>query len=388
MKKICAVLAFMLLVVFTCSAWADESNLLESFAQNEYIYHAINLPVFSTEPTSAPSDAELTQMLDFAMTAASAHTLTPAHFVVIRDLEEQTNILDGLKAFGINNPASEGTVLVLVFADTIRDQEHHAAKYNDWYSQMYYGIYDAGAAAGYFILAAQTMGYGVHTIAGLNIPLEDTGEVSVLTTGGNFSLVTGNYWDASKYLSSKDGTVDFTHTTAIASMMTGSQDIVAKGNLTLLAAVLVGKPVEGLDAVSSATMGYPADMANYNFWDPQDGMTYGNHVSTGEEIVSAETGGIDLSMIPDGTYTGTADDLHGQITVHVTITDGKVSAIEVDEESRTIMISSEEQLSSFFSSIIETQSMEVDGISGATVETTALRTAIGLAIASALGMGQ
>ena len=35
MKKICAVLAFMLLVVSTCSAWADESNLLESFAQNE-----------------------------------------------------------------------------------------------------------------------------------------------------------------------------------------------------------------------------------------------------------------------------------------------------------------------------------------------------------------
>ena len=380
-------LAFVLMVVTTCPAWADESNLLESFAQNEYNYHAINLPAFSSEKTSAPSDAELTQMLDFAMAAASAHTLTPAHFVVIRDLEEQTSILDGLKAFGMDNPASEGTVLVLVFADTIRDQEHHAAEYNDWYSQMYYGIYDAGAAAGYFILAAQTMGYGVHTIAGFNIPLEDTGEVSVLTTGGNFSLVTGNYWDASKYLSSRDGTADFTHTTAIASMMTGSQDIVAKGNLTLLAAILVGKPMEGLDAVSSATMGYPADMANYNFWDPQDGVSYGNHVPAGETVVTANTE-IDLSMIPDGTYTGVADDLHGQITVNVTIENGKVTAIEVDEDSRSIMVSSDEQLTDFFDAIMETQSMDVDGISGATVETTALRTAIGLAIASAMVQSQ
>ena len=363
------------------SHYAEDSGLLDSFRENRYVYQAINLPLFSTDPASAPSDAELTQMLDFAMASGSAHTLTPAHFVVIRDLEEQTSILNGLSAFGLPNPASEGTVLVLVLADTLRDQEHHAADYNDWYSQMYYGIYDAGASAGYFILAAQTLGYSVHTVAGMNIPLEDTGEVSVLTSGGNFSLVTGNYWDVNKYMTSRDGAVDFTHTTAMASMLGSAQDILAKGNLTLLSAIIVGKPAEGFDAVSSATMAYPADMANYNFWDPQDEVSYGNCVPAGEEV-KVSNPEIDFSTIPDGSYAGTAEDLHGEITINVTVEDGKITAIEADEGSRAIMISSDEQLTEYFNSILEAQSTNVDGISGATTETKALKEAIRNAVLS------
>lgn len=380
MKNVLSILLALVFVLGFCAipAYADGSNLLESFHENEYMYQAINLPQFSADPAAAPSDAELAEMLDFAMTSGSAHTLTASHFVVIRDLEEQKAILEGLSAFGFENPATEGTVLVLVLADTLRDQEHHAAPYNGWYSQMYYGIYEAGSASAYFILAAQTLGYSVHTVAGLNIPLEDTGEVQVMVTGGNFDLVTGNYWDINKYLTSKDGAVDFTHTIAMPMLGEPPQEIVAKGNLNLVSAIMIGKPAAEFDAVSSATKAYPVDMANYNFWDPQDGVTYGNHVAAGDEV--AVNAPLDFSAVPDGTYSGIADDLHGEITINVTVADGKVIAIEADEASRSIMIGTDEQLNEYFTSIIAAQSMNVDGISGATTETKAIKEAIANAL--------
>ncbi|MBQ9662692.1 MAG: hypothetical protein IJV40_06030 [Oscillospiraceae bacterium] len=48
------------------------------------------------------------------------------------------------------------------------------------------------------------------------------------------------------------------------------------------------------------------------------------------------------------------------------------------------MISTDDQLADFFGAVLDAQSIEVDGISGATTETTALITAIGTAIASAM----
>ena len=51
------------------------------------------------------------------------------------------------------------------------------------------------------------------------------------------------------------------------------------------------------------------------------------------------------------------------------------------------MISTDEQLETYFGSVIDAQSTEVDGISGATTEMTALKEAITLAIASAVAVG-
>ena len=105
MKNVLSILLALVFVLGFCAipAYADGSNLLESFHENEYMYQAINLPQFSADPAAAPSDAELAEMLDFAMTSGSAHTLTASHFVVIRDLEEQKAILEGLSAFGIGS---------------------------------------------------------------------------------------------------------------------------------------------------------------------------------------------------------------------------------------------------------------------------------------------
>lgn len=113
-------------------------------------------------------------------------------------------------------------------------------------------------------------------------------------------------------------------------------------------------------------------MGNYDFWDWDD------------EYVPVSNTAMDLSAVPDGTYSGIGADMHGNITVNVTIEGGKITAVGVDEESRGLMVSTDEALDAYFASVLEAQSTEVDGISGATTETTALKEAITLAILSAV----
>lgn len=340
-------------------------SLLDDFAANEYKYHATDLDAFSTKAEDAPSDEELVKMLDFAMVCTSAHGLTPAHFVVIRNVEDQKDILSGLDAFHLPNPASEGTVTVLVLADDVRDDEHHKDDYNGWYSQMYYGIYDAGGSANYLSLAAQTMGYATHFVAGLNIPLKETGEVNVPVNGGNFALVNGEYWDVDKYLSSKDGSVDFVHTVSQGTFTGDTLTVSAKGNLTLLTALVIGKLDESVDAKTGATDAYPENLANYNFYDPQDGASYGNSVEAGSLDNSND---IDLSAVADGTYT--ADN------VTVEVKDNKIVTITVDGE----LTLDAESLKNFTDSIINAQSINVDGVAGATNDCKAIVEAIKAAL--------
>jgi hypothetical protein len=225
---------------------------------------------WSPDPRSAPTDAELETMLRTALLPGSAHMLTPAHFVVIRDFAEQKKILNGMDGM-----VSPGTVAILVLADELRDKDHHKEAYNDWYQQMYYGILDAGYSLGYLNLAAISLGYRTHSYAFLNIPVN--GKVD-FSNGGKFSLIQGNNWDVAKYLSSKDGSVRFVHTVGADTMGKQgpvSKDIAADGDLTLLAIMVIGKIDQGkVDTVSSATNAMRPQ--NFNFWDPQDGKSYGN----------------------------------------------------------------------------------------------------------------
>lgn len=225
---------------------------------------------WSTDPKSAPTDAELETMLKTALLPGSAHMLTPVHFVVIRDYGEQKKMLNGMDGM-----VSTGTVAVLVLADELRDKEHHREPYNDWYQQMYYGILDAGYSLGYLNLAAISMGYRTHSYAFLNIPVD--GKVD-FSNGGKFGLIQGNNWDVSKYLANRDGSVRFVHTVGADTMGAlgpTSKDIPADGNLTLLAVMVIGRIDQSkIDAVSSATNAMRPQ--NFNIWDPQDGKSYGN----------------------------------------------------------------------------------------------------------------
>ena len=384
MKKLILALCVLLSLV-GCSSTAtaapveeNKSNdLLSSFEQDPISFKSLAIDAFSSDASSAPSDEELTTMLDFAMSSSSAHGLTPAHFIVIRDVEEQTKIASGLEAFGMKAPTSEGTVLVLICADTLRDEDVHASDYNGWYSQMYYGLYDAGAANAYLTLAAQTMGYGVHQIAGLNIPCVELGEVNIYAVGGNFGFITRNNWDVDKYMTSKDGKVDFMHTVAQSEMTGGTLEVPAYGNLTLITAMVIGKAKEGVDSVSLATTAYPEDLANYNFWEPEDGESYGKSVEATEKEKATVTveEGFDLTGVEDGIYTASESSTSSEYTVEVTVESGKITKIEVVDGLEN-MFAGEDTVKEYIQTIIDTQNVEADVISGATQDCSGISNAV------------
>lgn len=82
----------------------------------------------------------------------------------------------------------------------------------------------------------------------------------------------------------------------------------------------------------------------------------------------------------DGTYTATVDGMHDEIEVSITVQDGSLTAIEITG-GRDSMLITDEQLEDYVGAILEAQSVNVDIISGATVDCQAIGTAIGQAFA-------
>ena len=262
MKKVFAIILCMslLMIIAACASNApsatpsSQSLLLELFEANPDSLLTVASNAFSTDPRDAPSDEELIQMLDLAMTAPSGHGRTPWQFIVIRDFEEQKKIFGS--AGGVPTP---GTVTVLVLSDNIATQENHVEPYTDWYYQSTNAYYDAGLASGVFNLAAYALGYGTHFYAGLGIPRNQAG--------------------VAPYLTSKDGVADFTHTAGLYTSTT-AKELIAKGNLMPLYGIVIGKVRPGIDAASAATRVFRGK--NYNFWDPQNGTAYGKGVPAGQ----------------------------------------------------------------------------------------------------------
>lgn len=83
---------------------------------------------------------------------------------------------------------------------------------------------------------------------------------------------------------------------------------------------------------------------------------------------------IDLTAIADGTYTGSADGFNGAVTVTVTMTDGAIEKITLDEH-----IDDEEYMNSATSirkKIVEAQDIDVDVITGATYSSNGIKNAV------------
>ncbi len=100
-------------------------------------------------------------------------------------------------------------------------------------------------------------------------------------------------------------------------------------------------------------------------------------------LVCAQTDETSLTYL-DGTYEGSGTGYkNGTVTVKVTITDGKITAIEtVDASSQTEKYwKSAEEL---YASIIEAQSTDVDGISGATMSSNGIKEAVADALSKAV----
>lgn len=82
----------------------------------------------------------------------------------------------------------------------------------------------------------------------------------------------------------------------------------------------------------------------------------------------------------DGEYVQVVDGLHDKLEIKMTVKDGKLTDITIGE-GRSTMFITDEQLAGYVAAIIDSQSADVDIVSGATVDCQAIVTAIAQAFA-------
>jgi uncharacterized protein with FMN-binding domain len=89
---------------------------------------------------------------------------------------------------------------------------------------------------------------------------------------------------------------------------------------------------------------------------------------------------IDLKKVPDGTYTGASRGFMGDVTVEVTVKDGRIAAVKpaLFTENRPGTA-----LQDVPARIVEKQSVEVDAVTGATISSQAVMRAAESALAGA-----
>ncbi len=83
--------------------------------------------------------------------------------------------------------------------------------------------------------------------------------------------------------------------------------------------------------------------------------------------------------VADGTYTGKGAGMGGAVEVAVTVADGKITGIEVTGHQETPGIS-DAAITGVPAAIIEAQSVQVDGVTGATLTSNAIKEAVAFAL--------
>jgi len=83
----------------------------------------------------------------------------------------------------------------------------------------------------------------------------------------------------------------------------------------------------------------------------------------------------------DGVYTGSAAGFNGPVKVEVTVSGGAIAAVKILEQDETPFIA-KTALEKVPAAIVESQSWDVDGVSGATVTSEAIKAAVEEALTS------
>ena len=102
----------------------------------------------------------------------------------------------------------------------------------------------------------------------------------------------------------------------------------------------------------------------------------------GSSSAAAESTATSTGSLPAGTYTGSAPGRNGTVTVEVTLSDSAITDVTVTDskETENIGTAAIEQLPA---KIVEKQSYAVDGLSGATLSSNAVKNAVKAALESA-----
>ena len=101
----------------------------------------------------------------------------------------------------------------------------------------------------------------------------------------------------------------------------------------------------------------------------------GDTAGTTVETEAGETAGIYTA----GTYEGTAEGYGGEVKVEVTVNENEIESVTVLENSETEQIAGP-AIEELPAAIVEAQSTDVDSVSGASVTSEAIKSAVQVAL--------
>lgn len=97
--------------------------------------------------------------------------------------------------------------------------------------------------------------------------------------------------------------------------------------------------------------------------------------STVTSVIDVSSGEEEKKETEDGTYSEVYEGMHGNSTVTVTVSEGKISAVEITEGKENLFMD-DNQLTSYIDEIIAADSSDVDVIAGATLDCQGISAAI------------
>ena len=375
MKRILTValltLALALLPVLSLAESAfDPSGLIDWFNESNAWMTVAN-GHWSSDPADRITHEELEKIFSMTTKQQNAVHWTPYFFIVVEDVEEQRKLIGDYWG-DPNDMATEGTVTIICMVDQIlTEEEGHVSPYSGYYMTTDLARYDAGLTCGMLGVAAASLGYQTHYFGSIN------GEYAPADLAG------GKYQSMSRYVKENYQRV-WGFPNAYGEEAVESSIYPVAGNSVFVAAIVVGKP-----AADETIETWGTNHGRPNNWVIWDGVPNENpspsiaaaSVATVEAEAPAEEAAEEAAIeLAENEYLGEATGMEGPVKVKITVEDGKITAVEIVAQQESMP---QTALDDVPAAIVDAQSAEVDGVSGATVTSNAIKAAVADAMAQA-----
>ena len=316
---------------------------------------------FVTDASGRPSAEDLELILNTASLAVTSGGRSDWYMVVVEDTDAQNEIIGKIE--GQARATSDGTVTVLMFSERLIREDLRTDEVVGFAPDR--GYYNVGIVTGYLNMAAVALGYGTRMFMTPAIPGNGF-------HGGERWLEAEHFLDGRYYVMGSTG------------------ETFSAENMKFVNAVVIGSPAEvdpdldiDVDVVSHATTRqFPH---NWSIWDPANAT--GPIIPVVEDDEVEETAAQVELVLEDGVFTGSAYGFFSQpLVVEVEVDGGVIVSIEVLEHGETeeYFIRASEGFGNILGmipQILESQSLELDAVSGATATSDAILEAV----ADALG---
>ncbi|MDO4865866.1 MAG: FMN-binding protein [Clostridia bacterium] len=354
----------------------DPSGLIDWYNESD-LWVSVENGHWSSDPADKPTHEDLEKMFSMAMKQQSAGSRTEWFFIAVEDVEEQRKIL-GDQVAPPEDMATEGTVTILVMADhLLTEEEGHVSPYgNGYYGWSYQARYDAGMACGLLEMAAASLGYYTHYCGAIN------GEYAQVDLPNDTPPKFG--WQSMNRYVKEDYKRALSWYNHYGTEPDDEWVYPVSGNCIFVCAIVVGKPVKDESVETWGSLHGRPD--NWAIWDgvPNENPTpsiAAREAYAAEHAAEAEAEETDIEL-GENEYLGVAQGNNGPIKVKVTVVDGAITDVNIVEHSETEGVA-DEAINTLPAAIVEAQSVDVDGIAGATMASDAIKAAVRSALEQA-----